>query len=228
MPRLRWTSKDDQFMLDNYPTNTADWCANHLGRSKNSVHLRARSLGIKAVGRRGCRTIRKVLQRLNSNSVVCLCPKHGKTRHDIRKDGGIICNDCTAMHNKNRRGTRIWTDHTRELSRLSSKRQRSTELGRYANRVRVALRQSCSGRISFSKHLPYNAKQLCDHLEDIRHKQNNKCPVCLESYEDVQDSIDHIIPMSIAVNRDELLLLFALENLSLLCFRCNSAKGARV
>jgi len=83
------------------------------------------------------------------------------------------------------------------------------------------LKSTYNNQISFSKHLPYNSKQLHTHLENIRLNQNNSCPMCHTSYDINKFDIDHIIPTSIAKTRKELLKLFLLENLSPLCYRCN-------
>jgi len=76
-------------------------------------------------------------------------------------------------------------------------------------------------KISFSKNLPYNSKQLCEHLEKIRESQNNSCPMCHKSYNEIKYDIDHVVPTSIAKTKEELLKLFGLNNLSLLCWNCN-------
>jgi len=83
------------------------------------------------------------------------------------------------------------------------------------------LRLKNNDRIIFSKYLPYNSKQLQDHLNNIAKNQNNSCPMCNKSYDETRYDIDHIIPTSLAKTREELLKFFYLENLSLLCWRCN-------
>lgn len=83
------------------------------------------------------------------------------------------------------------------------------------------LRLKDKNKIGFSKYLPYNSKQLCDHLENIIKSQNNYCPMCKKSYNEIKHDVDHIIPTSMAKTKEELLKLFDLNNLSLLCFCCN-------
>lgn len=185
-------------------------------------------LDIKAIGRRGCRGTRKILQTLNSDLVICFCPKHGEIEHRLYNNGRTSCKACLRIFDNKRRGKRVWTDHSRNLAKLARRRYRATSLGKYVNRMRSVLHQCSVGRISFSRDLPYDAKQLCEHLESIRYKQNNKCPICQQSYGKVKDSIDHIVPIRTATTKDELIILFALSNLSLLCLGCNSAKGARI
>jgi len=84
-----------------------------------------------------------------------------------------------------------------------------------------SLRLKDKNKTGFSKSLPYNNKQLDDHLENIRSFQNNCCPMCHISYEINSFDVDHIIPTSSTKTKEELLKLFDLENLSLLCFKCN-------
>lgn len=224
----RWTEKEDNFLKCHYPCKTAEWCANQIQRSKSAIQIRAKNLGIQAIGRRGCRQIREILQVLSDNCVVCRCPKHGKVVHKLYANDIVRCKDCLQEYNKRRRGNRVWTDHTRYLAKLNMRKQRATPIGKYTNRIRSVLHQCSVGRISFSKDLPYTAIQLCDHLESIRQKQRNLCPVCERSYSEVKDSIDHITPISTATSKEEMLSLFALSNLSLLCIHCNSAKGAKL
>ena len=105
----------------------------------------------------------------------------------------------------------------REAQRIRMKKP----INIYRNRLRSSLHYCFKKAKSFTKHLPYSRKELCDHLEMIKLKQNNKCPMCNSNYDDTGFDIDHIIPTSSALNEAELLSLFNLENLSLLCPRCN-------
>lgn len=101
------------------------------------------------------------------------------------------------------------------------KKRRLLLVRNYEIQLRSALKSLKSKRINFSKYLPYNNKQLHDHLENIIKSQNNSCPMCHKSYNEIKYDIDHIIPTSSAKTKEELLKLFDLENLSLLCFSCN-------
>jgi len=228
MAGRRWTQIEDDFLVENYPNQTAEWCSSRLQRTINAIQIRAKHLGIQAKGRCGCRQTREVIRILSERRVICLCPKHGETVHRLYKNGVLRCDGCISERETARRGTRAWTDHTRRLARLYRRKQRSTPLGKYVNRIRSALRQCAVGKISFSHDLPYTAGQLRDHLEDVRRRQNNSCPICGSSYDEVQDSIDHITPVSTAKTREGVLSLFDLSNLSLLCLRCNSSKGAKI
>lgn len=83
------------------------------------------------------------------------------------------------------------------------------------------LRSKSNSKIKFSKYLPYNSEQLHGHLENIKSLQNNSCPMCHKSYNEIKYDVDHITPTSTAKTKEELLKLFDLKNLSLLCWYCN-------
>jgi len=105
-----------------------------------------------------------------------------------------------------------------------TKKRRSLFICSYEHKLSKALRAlrlTDNNKISFSKYLPYNSKQLQDYLENIKISQNNRCPMCRISYSINSCDIDHIIPTSTAKTKNELIKLFNLKNLSPLCFKCN-------
>jgi hypothetical protein len=102
-----------------------------------------------------------------------------------------------------------------------TRKGRSLLVRKYEKRLRNILKRFSNNKISFSKDLSYISSDLCSHLETIRLHQNNCCPMCYISYAVNPSEIDHIIPTSIATTKEELLKLFNLENLSLLCYKCN-------
>lgn len=106
-------------------------------------------------------------------------------------------------------------------NRRNSLDQNLLFIRKYNNRLSSSLNKLKLNKINFSKNLPYDSKQLCDHLETIRKTQNNSCPMCYVSYDIKPFDIDHIIPTSSAKTIEELLKLFDLKNLSPLCYKCN-------
>jgi len=109
-------------------------------------------------------------------------------------------------------------------NRRSNLDKKSLTIRKYDRRLRGCLNyliQNGKDKINFSKYLPYNSKQLYEYLENIRSLQNNSCPMCNKSYNEIKYDIDHIVPISSAKTKKELLKLFDLANLSLLCYRCN-------
>ena len=115
---------------------------------------------------------------------------------------------------------------------IESKQKRSLSVINYEKELRSSLNnliRENKNEISFSKDLPYNSKQLCNHLESVKLNQSNCCPMCNVSYDINSSDIDHIIPTSTAKTKEGLLKLFDLNNLSLLCYKCNRyVKRARL
>lgn len=117
-----------------------------------------------------------------------------------------------------------WPIEKALITPIEFRRKRPLELHSYELQLRSALKNlklTNKNRTGFSKHLPYNSQQLCGHIENVLKIQNNCCPMCDKSYNEIQFDIDHIIPTSTAKTRKELLKLFNLENLSILCGHCN-------
>jgi len=106
-------------------------------------------------------------------------------------------------------------------NRRSNLDKKSLLIRKYKCILMSVLNNLKSKRINFSKHLPYGSRELCEHLNNILKVQNNCCPMCNKSYNDIKFDIDHIIPTSSAKTKEDLLKLFDLNNLSLLCFYCN-------
>lgn len=153
------------------------------------------------------------------------CKHHGITEFYTRPNGHAECLVCRRISQaKVRRCERY-----RAKNRKWTNAHRRTKLGNYEHRLRSLLRYATNGRSSYTKDLPYSSQQLCIHLEFVRNKQGNRCPICHKSYDIVGYDIDHIIPVSSAKTKKELLSLFNLENLSFLCPKCNRhIKGNRL
>ncbi len=77
---------------------------------------------------------------------------------------------------------------------------------------------------SFLQEVGYTKQQLDDYLKPMRDKP---CPMCGCSFENGYQ-IDHIYPTSLAKTRNELINLYKLENLQLLCPTCNLKKHAKI
>ena len=128
---------------------------------------------------------------------------------------------------------RAKTDEGRACQKESHRRYRSTLVGKFAHRLRVSLRNVLTSKNSKKTRkgcfrlLPYSPQELTQHLEKIRLLQDNQCPMCSESYDTNMWTIDHVKPIRTAKNEKDVLGLFFLNNLSLLCQSCNSRKGAK-
>ena len=113
----------------------------------------------------------------------------------------------------------------RRYYRESQRRLRQGLIGKLTNRLRVSLRRRLRG-VGFSG-LPYTAEELQAHICARLEERRFRCPMCGASLESRFD-IDHIVPLSSAQTADELLGLFELSNLDVLCPSCNQhRKGSK-
>ena len=96
---------------------------------------------------------------------------------------------------------------------------RSTEAGRAIDRLRTSLRQARKG-LSF-KNLPYGVTELAEHIQERLTTRNYICALCGDSLQNGNYHIDHKIPLSTAKTEAEVIVLFALNNLDVLCPTCN-------
>lgn len=69
--------------------------------------------------------------------------------------------------------------------------------------------------------------KLYNYINNIKRLQDNKCPHCQISYDKCVLSIDHVIPLERAKTEQEIIDLFDLKNLNLMCKNCNSSKQDR-
>ena len=97
--------------------------------------------------------------------------------------------------------------------------ERKTLRGKVINRIRVSLRLALKGKGSISM-LPYGRDELIAHINSELVRYNHACPLCGSSIADKFD-IDHRVPLSSAVSAGDVIELFALKNLSVLCPECN-------
>ena len=75
------------------------------------------------------------------------------------------------------------------------------------------------------RNLDYTPIELYNYLENTRKLQENKCPMCQTDYKNCTVSIDHVIPLERAKTEQEIIDLFCLQNLNLMCKSCNSSKS---
>jgi len=225
----RWTDEDVQWFRENYPIYGVDYCAEQLNRTKSAIFNKAFEIGLfSGSGKRKLKQ-RRIICRLGDNRVLVQCKRHGKTVHYDWSGKSLRCSKCAQEYYKQWRKT----EKGKILRNESCNKRRRDPLVNYADRLRNRLNhcyrcKSIYKRQGCFRHLSYSPQQLYDHLEKIRAIQQNKCPVCGINYDDQDFTIDHIIPLATAINEMEILKLFDLDNLSLLCLSCNSAKGSKV
>ncbi len=216
--RKHWNKKEENILIKYYPDKGAIGCVQLLARTQIAIRSKARKLGLSTKTTLGGTQSKKyIIYQFSASRGLVVCARHGCTTHLLSSYRSPVCLMCRKKWSKK---------HSRKLSSKlrNNKLQRERykkPIHNYANRLRRTLRFYSHGSISFSKHLPYSAKQLCDHLENIKKQQNNKCPMCSVSYDVTGYDIDHVLPVFVATSREAILQLFALDNLSLLCPSCN-------
>jgi hypothetical protein len=212
-----WSKQDIDILKEFYPEKGSNWCANKLKKSVYRIRSKVNRLGLHTKYRDG-KLPTEIISRINETTALANCSKHGICEHETNKKcNSLRCRLCRRIYYTKRNNL----EETKTKMRIWQKKKYATPLGKYQIRLRVRLHALSNNNLSFSKDLPYNSKQLCDHIENIRQNQNNCCPICSISYEINPFDIDHIVPTHIAKTREELLKLFDLENLSLLCWHCN-------
>ena len=220
----RWSIEEIEIVKKYYPTGGTKKCMNFIDRSKSAIWHRARDLDIlHTFDDRNHKRSRHIIKKISENRVIARCPTHGITlhyihRYDYRKNF-IWCSICSKE--KNEKSKPISFEKRKEYERkhyLKRKRNFGYSL---ISRLRKSLWKYSKGKMQFSRDLSYSKDELIKHLGNIYKKQKGKCPMCNSSYEDIGFDIDHIIPLSVASNEEEIKKLFALENLSLLCPNCN-------
>jgi len=194
-----WTEKEIKTLKDFYPEEGVLVQERLPNRTKNAVTIKAVLLKIKNTNRKASQ--KKIIEDLGNNKILAECEKHGITiwyyYHNNKRSKCLRC-------------------HREYL-----KKYRKSTLGNYKSRIQSSLKSYTRGIAHFSKHLPYNAKELMDYLENIRKNQNNCCPTCKVSYNINPYDIDHIIPVSTGKTIEEIIKLYYLNNLTLLCYKCN-------
>jgi 5-methylcytosine-specific restriction endonuclease McrA len=113
--------------------------------------------------------------------------------------------------------------HDKEKYRVSNRnwyrKFRSTDVGKAINRLRVGLKRIQNG-YSF-KDLPYTPQELGQHIIERLEAREYKCPLCNKPFDEVGYDIDHKIPLTSVDTPEDVLELFALSNLDVLCPECN-------
>lgn len=227
----RWTSDELRILEQHYVDHGTSYCSDILQRSARAIGTKANELGLLSQIVNGGSTKKQVVNKLPNGRVIALCRSCGQSPHYVRQGKIQHCVQCKLTNDRRRSKT----NEGRRMNREKSTRYRNTLLGKYADRLRSSLNQCVSkmtsnkpNTIGCFRHLQYSPQQLYDHLESIRIAQNNICPSCVKSYDVVLASIDHIIPLATAKTTEQILRLFNLPNLSLLCQPCNSSKGSNL
>jgi 5-methylcytosine-specific restriction endonuclease McrA len=121
--------------------------------------------------------------------------------------------------------TRIYEskrDKKAACSRRRDKRRRLDPKWNIVHRIRVSMNHHLNGRIKGKlRHLDYSKEDLLYHINSKLEAYNYICPMCKKADLKQGYNVDHKIPICSAKNVDEVLALYALENLDVLCSHCN-------
>lgn len=212
-----WSKEEIDYLRQYYPQSGSIGCSNFIDRPISAIKDKASCLGVNTKCRNG-RVGKQSIFTIVNNLVTADCQKHGLSKHRSRPGRSPRCCVCRSEY--------VRTTKTRTLNKESEYRMRKDSKRLYSHRLRVQLRQAIRNKkIGCFRFLPYSPKDLRKHLDDIKESQNNCCPSCNILYDISGFHIDHIIPLASAKTDEEILALFKLENLSLLCGPCNCSKG---
>lgn len=228
-----WTNAEIEILKKYYPSKGSKYCAQLINRSIPCIIQKAQVVGLKSIVTSwGPRKI--VIQKISKNRVVSCCRQHGNTIHSYKDNIIIACMICTNIKAKKQRLSNL--DRNRKYDRIWKKNKIKNDpvyalASRLRNQIRGAInkyvkRQCITTKGSF-RLLAYKPLDLFYHLENIKQKQNSSCPICKQLYEKTGFNIEHIIPLKTAKTEKEIIDLFALSNLSLMCPNCNFSKGKK-
>lgn len=209
-----WKKEEDDILKKFYCDNGASYVSKLLKRTKASIVVRAMKFHLTVNYARSTGLLKKIIiKKIKNNRVLSLCKIHGESNHYYRNgkiQNCILC--CNIRKNA----------------------YRKRPINNFVCRLRGSIR-SAFNRISRQngekrktgamRHLDYTSKELYDYLSNIQKLQNNKCPICQTNYEKCILSIDHVIPLITAKTEQEIISLFDLKNLNLMCKNCNSSKN---
>jgi hypothetical protein len=211
----RWIQEEINILKEFFPNKGIKYCANKLNRSKKSVRAKAKTIGLHT-SIRGYILKKEIIKIISSNRVLSICKIHGESEHHLYKNKILYCLVCKRLREFEKRKDPV-NNYTQKLRSL---------MGQAIKRINGIYKPR---RVGCFRNLSYDSKELCNHLNMIRKLQKNKCPCCKTLYDDndkyQKSSIDHIIPIASAHTKEEIISLFAIDNLSLMCLSCNKSKN---
>lgn len=215
-----WSNDEIKILKQYYPSSGSLGCSKFINRPISAIKDKAFRLDISTQCKNG-KMPHKIIDLCANDLVLAHCSQHGLTEHRLRFGRSPRCIICRSEY--------VRRPNVKLMNIQSSRRRRTNMILLYAHRLRVQLRQAIRNKaIGCFRFLPYSPDELRRHLDIIRKRQNNHCPLCDCCYDDVVFHIDHIIPLASADNNKDILDLFSLDNLSLLCGSCNCMKGKRI
>jgi len=225
--QTRWTKEEDDLLKKFYSNNGSVYISKLIDRTRKSIRHRAIYFKLKSELASFGLPKKLIIKWISENKVLSTCKVHGKAIH-YYKDGQIKqCVKCNQISN----AKMMKTEKAKKYNKEWKEKYRQTPIGQYKSRIRSLFRSAVKNKDKSEsgcfKNLPYTPIQLTNFLENIKKQQNNLCPICKNSYEKVGYNIEHIVPLAKAKTEEEVINLFGLWNLSLMCPNCNFSKGKR-
>lgn len=210
-----WTENEINILKQFYANKGPEHCSKLINRTKESIMVQAQKLNLTVNYARSTGLLKKsIIEKLSDKRVISTCKIHGQTPHYYHNNKIRRCLKCRNIreieYNKN-----ILNNLVQRLrSRISHEFNRISE-------------NDSEKIIGGFRHLDYTKLQLINYLKNIQQLQKNKCPICHIDYKEHSATIEHVIPLKRAKTREEIINLFDLKNLNLMCGFCNSSKGKK-
>lgn len=210
---IEWTKEEDDILKQFYCSEGSDCFSRLPNRKKYNIMRRAKRLNLKVNFAPVSGLLKKIIiKKLSKTKVISTCVVHGETEHYYHNNKIHQCLMCKCIRNKEYGKCPI----NNFTMRLRSSIKRAFK--------RIYDQNGGHKKVGAMRYLDYSDKELYNYLENIKKLQENKCPHCNTSYDKCKISIDHVIPVSRAKTEQEVIDLFDLKNLNLMCKNCNSQK----
>lgn len=229
-----WTKEEVEILKLYYETKGSKYCSKILGRPKGSVINMAGKIELHSNITNGNKLKKTIIRKISKNRIVSLCQKHGESIHSYKDNIIIGCLLCQNINAKNERENNLSLHRKYDREYAKNKRQ-NDPIYNLAGRLRCQIRDGIRRHIKnpdttikgcFSR-LSYSPLDLFNHIDNIKKQQDNCCPVCKSNYDKVGFHIEHIIPLATAKTEQQIIDLFNLKNLNLMCGSCNSSKNKK-
>jgi hypothetical protein len=208
-----WKQEEINILKRFYTNNGPKYCYKLIKRSQSAIRSMAIKLNLKTMIANSNNLPKKtVIKKISNSQVVSTCNMHGETTHEYRNNKIYGCKKCRII-SESKRPIYNFTKRIRCLIRNSFKR--------IDNKNGVSISRGCF------RNLDYTPTQLYNYLTNIKKLQDNKCPICKSSYDKCEMNIEHVIPLEKAKTEQQVIDLFDLKNLNLMCKSCNSSKSSK-
>lgn len=223
-----WTEEEDNILKQFYCDKGSEFCSKLLFRKRNAIIQRSHYLNLKTKFNTKSGLLKKyIIKKLPDNMVISLCKVHGKVKHYYSDNKIMGCVECTRIRVAKRNSFPDIKKQNNQRRKKYLENPMHSFVARLRSLINFSFRRVCGSnyvpRGGF-RNLNYTPTDLYNHLHNIQKSQNNKCPICQTDYNKCIVSIEHIVPVSKAKTEQQVIDLFALSNLSLMCKNCNSSK----